>query len=36
MEFGGWSPWQVFTLSYCIITAIAIGVYNNRKSKKSK
>lgn len=34
MEFGGWSSWQVFTLIFCIVTALAIGISNRRKEKR--
>ena len=33
MDFGGWSSWQVFTLIFCIVTALVIGIAN-RKNKK--
>ncbi|SCJ51496.1 Uncharacterised protein [uncultured Clostridium sp.] len=36
MEFGGWSSWQVFTLIFCIATALAIAISNSHKNKKDE
>lgn len=36
MSFGGWSSWQVFTLIFCIVTALAIAISNRYKNKKDE
>lgn len=34
MEFGGWSSWQVLTLTICIATVVICGVIVSTKNKK--
>lgn len=36
MDFGGWSSWQVFTLIFCIATALAIGRQSHKNKKQDK
>lgn len=36
MDFGGWSSWQVFTLIFCIATALAIGSASRKNKKQDK
>ena len=36
MEYGGWPSWQVFTLIFCIATALAIAISTRNKNKKDK
>lgn len=34
MEFGGWSSWQVLTLTICIVTVVICCVIVSIKNKK--